>query len=61
MTTRQAYSTDVKDDEWEFVAPHLMLLRLDASQREHDLREVFNASASAGRRDSAVLHPTMNA
>ncbi len=28
---------------WAFVAPHLALCRLDAPQRTHDLREVFNA------------------
>jgi transposase len=43
MSTRQSYSTDVKDDEWEFIAPYLTLLPLDAGQRDHDLREVFNA------------------
>jgi transposase len=33
----------VSDDEWEFVAPYLTLLALDALQRKHDLRAVFNA------------------
>ena len=36
------YPSDVKDDEWAFVAPYLMLMRDDAPQREHDLRKVFN-------------------
>jgi transposase len=40
---RKPYPTDVKDDEWEFVLPYLTLMRKDAPQREHDLREVFNA------------------
>jgi transposase len=40
---RKSYPTDVTDDEWAFVAPYLTLMRLDAAQREHDLREVFNA------------------
>jgi transposase len=40
---RKPYPTDVKDDEWEFVLPYLTLMREDAPQREHDLREVFNA------------------
>jgi hypothetical protein len=31
------------EEEWEFVAPYLALVREDAPQREHDLREVFNA------------------
>ncbi len=39
---RQAYPTDVSDDEWEFVAPYLSLISEDAPQRRHDLREVFN-------------------
>jgi transposase len=29
-------------EEWEFVAPYLALVREDAPQRDHDLREVFN-------------------
>jgi transposase len=33
----------VSDEEWLFVAPYLMLMREDAEQRKHDLREVFNA------------------
>jgi transposase len=40
---RKPYPTDVKDDEWEFALPYLILMREDAPQREHDLREVFNA------------------
>lgn len=39
---RRAYPTDVSDEEWAFVAPYLTLLREDAAQREHSLREVFN-------------------
>ncbi len=40
---RKPYPTDVSDDEWDFVAPYLALMRPDAPQRVHDLREVFNA------------------
>jgi transposase len=40
---RKPYPSDVTDDEWSFVAPYLTLMREDAPQREHDLREVFNA------------------
>jgi transposase len=40
--TRQGYPSDVSDDEWAFVAPYLTLMREDAPQREHSLREVFN-------------------
>src|SRR5215207_8705036 len=41
--TRKSYPTDVSDEEWTFVAPYLTLLPLDAVQRRHELREVFNA------------------
>ena len=43
MNTRKRYPSDVRDEEWAFVAPYLILLPLDAEQRKHDLREVFNA------------------
>jgi transposase len=39
---RNAYPSDVSDDEWAFVAPYLTLMTEDAPQREHSLREVFN-------------------
>ena len=39
---RRAYPSDVTDEEWLFVSPYLTLMREDAPQREHDLREVFN-------------------
>lgn len=42
-TERKPYSSDVTDDEWTFVLPYLTLMRLDAPQRDYDLREVFNA------------------
>lgn len=40
--SRKPYPSDVTDEEWAFVAPYLILMREDAPQREHDLREVFN-------------------
>jgi transposase len=40
--TLKRYPSDVTDEEWAFVAPYLCLMRLDAPQREHDLRQVFN-------------------
>jgi transposase len=43
VLSRKPYPTDVSDDEWAFVAPYLALVREDAPQRRHDLREVFNA------------------
>jgi transposase len=39
---RQIYPSDVSDMEWAFVAPYLTLMREDAPQRDHPLREVFN-------------------
>ncbi len=41
--SRKPYPTDVSDEEWEFVAPYLTLMSLEAPQRVHDLREIFNA------------------
>jgi len=42
MTTRKPYPSDVSDEEWAFVVPYLALVREDAPQRTHQLREVFN-------------------
>lgn len=39
---RKPYPSDVSDAEWAFVAPYLTLMKEDAPQREHSLREVFN-------------------
>jgi len=39
---RKAYPSDVSDDEWAFAAPYLTLMKEDAPQRDHPLREVFN-------------------
>jgi transposase len=39
---RKGYPSDVSNEEWAFVAPYLTLMKADAPQREHDLREVFN-------------------
>jgi transposase len=43
MPNRKPYLTDVSDEEWAFVAPYLALVREDAAQRVHNLREVFDA------------------
>jgi transposase len=40
---RKPYPSDVTDEEWAFVAPYLTLMRPDAPQRVHDVREVYNA------------------
>src|SRR3954451_9555719 len=42
-TTRKSYPSDASDAEWEFLAPYLTLMREDAPQREHPLRDVFDA------------------
>src|SRR5262249_34335981 len=42
-TTRKPYPSDVSDPEWEFLLPYLTLMRPDAPQRTHALREVFTA------------------
>ena len=41
--TYKPYPSDVSDEEWAFVVAYLTLCRLDAEQREYDLRWVFNA------------------
>ncbi len=41
-TPRTPYASDVADDEWAFLAPYLTLMREDAPQRIHSLRELFN-------------------
>ena len=43
MPDRKPYPTDVSDEEWAFVAPYPALVREDAPQRHHGLREVFDA------------------
>ena len=43
MPKRKPYPSDVSDEQWAFVAPYLTLVREEAPQRTHDLREVFNA------------------
>jgi transposase len=43
MSTRKSYPSDVSDAEWAFAAPYLALIREDAGQRVHCLRDVFNA------------------
>jgi len=43
MLSRKGYPTDVSDEEWAFAAPYLCLMREDAPQREHPVREVYNA------------------
>jgi transposase len=42
MKNQKSYPTDINDEEWALVAPYLTLMKEDAPQREHSLREVFN-------------------
>src|SRR3954467_8901428 len=42
-TTRKSYPSDVSDAEWEFLLPYLTLMREDAPQRGHALRDAFDA------------------
>lgn len=39
---RSGYPSDVSDEEWAFCAPYLTLMKEDAPQREHSLRDLFN-------------------
>jgi transposase len=42
MHPRKPYPSDVSDEEWSLVALYLTLMREDASQRDHPLRELLN-------------------
>ena len=39
---RKHYPGDVTDEEWNFCVPYLTLMKADAPQRKHTLRELFN-------------------
>ena len=39
---RKPYPSDVTDEEWNFCVPYLTLMKEDAPQRQHALRELFN-------------------
>jgi transposase len=43
VTNHKPYQSEVSDEEWSFVAAYLRLMKEQAPQRKHDLREVFNA------------------
>jgi transposase len=42
-TRKSAYPSDVTDEQWEFLLPDLTLMKEDAPQREHSLRDLFDA------------------
>ena len=50
---RKPYPSDVTDEEWALVSPYLTLMREDAAQREHSLREVFDGLRYAVRAGEA--------
>jgi transposase len=39
---RKGYPSDVSDEEWTFCVPYLTLMKEEAPQRKHSLRELFN-------------------
>ena len=39
---RKSYPSDVSDEAWAFCAPYLTLMKENAPQREHSLRELYN-------------------
>ncbi len=39
---RNGCPSDISDEEWAFATPYLTLMKEDAPQRNHSLREVFN-------------------
>ena len=43
MKGRKSYPSDVSQEEWSFGAPYLVLMAEAAPQRQHSLRELFNA------------------
>lgn len=43
MAAVRTYPSDIKEEEWAFVAPYLALMREEVPQREYPLRALFNA------------------
>lgn len=41
--SRKPYPSDLTDEQWAFIAPYLTLMKTDAPQREHSMRDVFDA------------------
>lgn len=35
---RKGYPSDVSEEEWEFIAPYLMLMKKEAPQRVHSIK-----------------------
>jgi transposase len=47
-TARKPYPSDVSDEEWSLVIPHLTLMTETPPQRDYPLRELFNAALVHG-------------
>lgn len=43
MNKRKSYPSDATGEEWAIVVPYLTLMKEDAPQREHQMRDVFDA------------------
>ena len=53
---KQGYPSDVSDEEWDYCAPYLCLMRDDAPQRDYSLRDLFNALRSQIRARLPLAH-----
>lgn len=47
--SRKPYPSDVTDAEWGFLAPYLTLMRVDAPQRAHSLRDLLDGLRYAAK------------
>ncbi len=50
---REAYPSDVSDEEGALVAPYLLLLQEGSGQQEHSLREVFSGLRSVVKTEAS--------
>lgn len=55
MSERKAHPSNVSDEEWAFVALYLTLMREDALQRQHNLRELMRVAQGRLEQPSAVI------
>jgi hypothetical protein len=59
-TTRKSYPSDASDAEWTFLLPYLTLMRSDAPQRSHDLRDglgdgLLSVDVAPSSKDNACM------
>ena len=52
---RKGYPSDVRDEEWEFCAPYLTLMKEEAPQREHPLREIYTQGYTLSLHDALPI------